>query len=302
MKSHSRLYTLQLAGALLAPPVQAGDGSFGWVYTLDLQPKGTFEFEQRLQLNQNQATGTYQAWYSRTELEYGLTNDIQVSAYINSSKITAQGNYTNCDEGGPNPCTAGFGVNVPNGTNARYSKTRYDGASLEGIWRITNPITSPIGIGLYVEPTLGPTLNSLEGRILLQSNFLNDKLVLAANIAAETTTMKWQNANGEGPSLESELDVLLGASYKFAPHWSAGVEAKQHNGYTGAHMNQATQHAWFAGPTVGYSEKHWWVNASYRRQLNGAVCSNGGQVDCSNGYAWEEFTKNEYLVKFGIPF
>jgi len=49
----------------------AGEGAFGWIYTLDLQPKGTLEFEQRLQRNRQQATGTYDVTLSRTELEYG---------------------------------------------------------------------------------------------------------------------------------------------------------------------------------------------------------------------------------------
>jgi hypothetical protein len=57
----------------------AGDGLFGWIYTLDLQPKGKWEFEQRLQLNKQQAAGTYDSWFSRSEIEYGLTNDLQVA-------------------------------------------------------------------------------------------------------------------------------------------------------------------------------------------------------------------------------
>ena len=47
---------------LVALPAQAGEGTFGWVYTLDLQPKGTLEFEQRLHINQGQARGTYDLW------------------------------------------------------------------------------------------------------------------------------------------------------------------------------------------------------------------------------------------------
>ncbi len=66
--------------ALFSQPVLAGDGLFGWIYTLDLQPKGKWEFEQRLQLNKQQAAGTYDSWFSRSEIEYGLTNDLQVAA------------------------------------------------------------------------------------------------------------------------------------------------------------------------------------------------------------------------------
>ena len=72
-------FTLFLAAALHFSFANAGEGVFGWIYTLDLQPKGTLEFEQRLQLNQQQAAGKYDAWTARTELEYGLTNDLQIA-------------------------------------------------------------------------------------------------------------------------------------------------------------------------------------------------------------------------------
>lgn len=289
---------------LTAPHASAGEGAFGWVYTLDLQPKGEWEFEQRVQLNQNQASGTYQAWYSRTELEYGLTNDIQLAAYVNASKISAQGNYRTCalaDDATACPYTAGFGVNAPPNGNP-FSRTKYDGVSLEGIWRITNPVTSPIGIGLYIEPTFGPTTDSIEGRILLQSNFLDDKLVLAANLVAESAYMGWLSPQYGGPILESEIDALFGVSYRFAPKWTGGLEARQHNDFMGQRFNTPTQHAWFVGPNLHYADKDWWVTMAYRRQLNGSVCLNGGQVECSNGYAWDNHTMNEYLLKVGIPF
>ena len=74
--------------ALISQPAVAGDGLFGWIYTLDLQPKGKWEFEQRLQLNKQQAAGTYDSWFSRSEIEYGLTNDLQVAAYLTPITLT----------------------------------------------------------------------------------------------------------------------------------------------------------------------------------------------------------------------
>lgn len=288
---------------LTAPHASAGEGTFGWIYTLDLQPKGEWEFEQRLQLNQNQAAGTYQLWGSRTELAYGLTNDIQVAGYINASRVVAKGNYNTCGlvEGGTDSCpyTAGYMVNNGATNNSPYSKTRYDGASLELLWRITNPVTSPIGIGLYIEPTFGPVKSELEGRLLLQSNFLDDKLVVAGNIVAATENQKWNTA--DGPYLETMLDFLLGVSYRFAPKWTGGIEARQHNDFLGARYNQQTQTAWFLGPNLHYAEKDWWATVAYRRQLGGS-CMNGGQVECSNGYVWDSHTTNEFIAKIGIPF
>ena len=45
------LFAIFLATALHFSFANAGEGAFGWIYTLDLQPKGKLEFEQRLQLN-----------------------------------------------------------------------------------------------------------------------------------------------------------------------------------------------------------------------------------------------------------
>jgi len=59
-------FSFILATALHLSFAHAGEGVFGWIYTLDLQPKGKLEFEQRLQLNQQQAAGTYQAWTARS--------------------------------------------------------------------------------------------------------------------------------------------------------------------------------------------------------------------------------------------
>ena len=50
----------------------AGEGLFGWIYTLDLQPKGKYEFEQRAQLNHKQK-GDYDNLKLRTEIEWAVS-------------------------------------------------------------------------------------------------------------------------------------------------------------------------------------------------------------------------------------
>ena len=148
-----RCAALVVSSALMltAPLASAGEGTFGWVYTLDLQPKGELEFEQRVQLNQNQAAGTYQLWQSRTELEYGVTDNFQLAGYVNSSRVNAKGNNTACTgEEVSCPFTGGYLVNNNEGNNSPYSRGRYDGVSLEAIYRLTNPVTSPLGVGLYL--------------------------------------------------------------------------------------------------------------------------------------------------------
>ena len=75
------LATLAAAASLvLTVPAQAGEGLFGFVYTLDLQPKGKFELEQRVDVTHRQAVGTYDLGQYRTEIEYGVSNDLQLGA------------------------------------------------------------------------------------------------------------------------------------------------------------------------------------------------------------------------------
>ena len=172
------LFAIFLVTALHFSFANAGEDAFGWIYTLDLQPKGKFEFEQRLQLNKQQAAGTYDAWTARTELEYGLTNNLQIAGYINSYYTNANQNYTNPEACGDSAsCTGGYGVPSSHDPATPYRKSGIEGGSLEAIYRITNPVTSPVGVGLYLEPTIGRSKNEIAARLLLQSNFIDDKLI-----------------------------------------------------------------------------------------------------------------------------
>ena len=38
--------------------------------------------------------------------------------------------------------------------------------SAEAIWRILNKLTSPVGVGLYIEPTVGKLQDSLEAKLI----------------------------------------------------------------------------------------------------------------------------------------
>lgn len=278
----------------------AGEGAFGWVYSLDLQPKGTMEFEQKFDVTHGQAVGDYSFGLFRSELEYGVTNDFQVAGYINAATIRAHDNYLDPDvcAGASIPCTAGFGVPTPHNNNRRYSLTEIDGGSVEAIWRITNPVTSPVGVGLYIEPTWGRLENELELRALFQSNFLDDRLVLVANLLYEMEKEKYAQ---DGVILNSMGDLLYGASYRFAPGWSGGIEGRYHTDHDGYWFNTKTQSARFVGPNLHYAAEKWWVTAAWRHQIGG-TCFNDGTADCSVGHVWDNHGRNEYAVKIGYQF
>ena len=277
----------------------AGEGYFGWVYGLDLQPEGKWEFEQRLQLTRGQASGTYDLWQGRTEIEYGFSNDFQLAGYLNTYSINASKNYTNeeyCDQGLV-PCTGGYGVPGSASSGDGYSKTAIDGVSLEGIWRITNPVTSPIGVGLYLEPTIGNLKNALETRLILQSNFLDDRLQVVGNLVYEVEKLKFD----EEPIEETVLDVVAGFTFRVIPNLNIGMEYRFHNDYDGYSFANQTQRAHFIGPNIHYASKDWWITAAMRTQIGGE-CWEPGTAECSGGNVWDSHGRNEYIVKFGMPF
>jgi hypothetical protein len=283
-----------VGSALLAGAAQAGEGSFGWIYTLDLQPKGTLEFEQRVGLVRQQAGGKYDMWQTRTELEYGVSNDFQIAGYFDTYSVNAAGNSADGTTGGLLvPASAG-----ENGSTNSYRKTR-TGYAVEGIWRLVNPVLSPVGVGLYAEYIDGQVKRELEGRVLLQSNFLDDKLVVASNLVVGSKEMKFDDANR---AAESEIDLLLGATYRFANRWTAGMEYRYHNDFNGYRFATHTQEGHFIGPNVHYATKDWWITAAWRHQLSGGKCMAPNEGECSKGYVWDGHGRNEYIVKVGFPF
>ncbi len=287
---------LALTAAFVPNLVHAGEGSFGWIYTLDLQPKGTLEFEQRIQYNRAQAQNKYDFWQGRSELEYGVSENFQLAGYINYSYVNAYRNYRPNDEF-PHGETAGWGVSYP--SDEKYRKGRLEGGSIEAIYRLTNPVVDPVGVGLYGEVTLGSMKDEVEARLLLQSNYLDDKLVLAANLVGAIEKVKF--VQGEtGP--ESMVDVLFGATYRFANNWTAGLEARFHNDFYGYRYETHTQRAWFFGPNAHYATKDWWVTGAWRWQPTGGKCWAPNNAECSDGRVWDSHTKNEFIVKFGMPF
>ncbi len=280
----------------------AGEGAFGFLYTLDLQPKGTWELEQRFDMTHRQAVGRYEFGQYRTEVEYGVSNDVQLGAYLNVLSIDASRNYLNpemCEN--QVPCTAGFGVPSTAHDTDGYRSTRVDGGSLEVIWRLSNPVTSPVGIGLSIEPTWGRLEDSIEFRILLQSNFLDDRLILAANLLYEPEKEKYDPAGGV--IRNSMGDILYGASYRFASRWSGGFEGRFHTDHDGYRFDRKTQIANFIGPTLHYAAEKFWVTAAWRHQISGR-CFADGTADCTAGYdkVWDNHGHDQFVLKVGYLF
>jgi hypothetical protein len=290
------LRTAPVIAALVANAAIAGEYPFGYVYTTDTHPRGARELEQWLTWRHGQSRGDYDAWLYRTEVEYGVTDNLQAALYLNYSHVNAFRNRP--DD------TTGPGAFVPDAVDpqARYRHTFFESISNEWIWRLLSPYKDPLGLALYIEPTYGPHKRELEGKIILQKNFLEDRLIWAANL---TAAQEKENFHGQWER-EGELELTTGLAYRFAPRWHAGLEYRHHRGYEGSGFSKAKRaySANFLGPTLHYAERSWWITATFLTQLaNARGYTDEAREDIIGGrFYGEHHERHELRIRLGIPF
>lgn len=294
--SLAKLVVIAVAGSLLAARAFAGESPFNYVYSTDTQPRGEREVEQWLTRRHGQSHGDYDLWQGRTEIEYGITDRLQTSLYLNYDHVSALHNR-------PDAMT-GPGAFVPDAVDpdARYRRTFFQSFSSEWIYRVLSPYKDPIGLALYIEPTWGPDERELETKLILQKNFLEDRLVWAANLTAAAEKERF---HGDWER-EGELELTTGVAYQFAPRWHAGVEYRHHRGYEGRGFSSGKR-AYavnFIGPSVHYAARKWWLTATLLTQIANAKAYNDEASENIIGgrFYGEHQERNELRVKVGFEF
>lgn len=274
-------FSLALTAAILAAagtsPALADESPFGTLYTTDTLPAGAAEVEQWATWKSGKPHESYSRLEGRTEYEYGVTSDFQLAGYANY-KWTYQR-----PAGGPSD-----------------SEAEFTSVSAEAIYRLWDPYTHPFGVALYLEPAIGSGLREIEAKLLLQKNFLDDRLVLAANAVLE---QEWEHADADlsaapgSPEAvahwdkETELKFLIGASYRVASNWSAGAEFEVKREYDGLLVwdhAAAAADSYFFGPTLHYAAENYFVTLSTQAQLPWAANLSGEPGETVNGFAHEE--------------
>lgn len=292
--ARSLIALVALAGAL-SQPALAGESPFGWIYTADVAPPGTKEFEQWVDVQTKQTQGSYTNVFLRSELEFGITPKYQTSVYLNSRFINAYRNQMDGTTAGPN-------TDIPDNFDptSRYKMSRVESVSWENIYQVSNPLVDPIGLALYVEPSWGPRNKELEFKLILQKNFLDDRLIWATNFV----TAIENNKRGSSVERATEVDFLTGLSYRFMNNWSAGLEARNHREFTGYGYGVANHSAWFLGPNIHYATKSWWLTAAWRTQMPWASGFQDDQKEVISGgrIYGDEHTRNQFMFKVGVPF
>ena len=241
------------AGALLAPLLAptsalADDSPFSSVYLTEVLPEGGVEFEQWATWKWHKPQERFYRFQGRTEIEYGVTNRFQIAGYLNYSrtKIVPRG---------------------PGAPDGPEDETHFDDVSAEFIYQVMDPYTRPFGFALYFEPSIGDGVRALEFKGLFQKNFMEDRLIFAANINLE---YEWEYDNGAGAwEHGSAVELYLGGSYRVAPGWFLGAEFLTEMGFDGHVLGGATHEetAFYFGPAVHYATQNWWATLAVLPQL-----------------------------------
>ena len=228
---------------VMAGTAKADDQPFVTLYTTDVATAHERELEQWFGWSGGHAHESFNGFTSSSAFEYGITDDLQASLYLNYEWERLRTP--------PGPAETG------------------DNAGLSGelIWRVMNVYFDPFGLAFYVEPGISAKERSFETKILLQKNFFNDKLRNALNVNFEDVWSK--NAIG-GWDKSSALEFRLGSAYNITPEFSLGLEFGNEREFDGLVLGgspTAAANSYFLGPTVQYIGRFATVTFGAQAQL-----------------------------------
>jgi uncharacterized protein DUF6662 len=278
-------------------------------HTTDYLPRGKAEIEQWITDRKGQAHGHFHQVEMRTEFEYGLTDDLQTSLYINYT-------YQNANANSVNHLTEGIDIINTHNPSLPLNAAHFDGFSWETIYRVLSPYKDPLGLAFYVEPEIGPREQSIELRTIVQKNFLDDRLVFAGNLWLEFERERTTNLDtGSGPDWVPQsgakeratmLELDLGVSYRFAPNWAVGLEFRNHNEYGGYSLLHRDQDhtAFFLGPNIHYANERFFATLTILPQLGAIAFTPDQKAQIFRGRIYgDEHTRIDGIrLKIGVVF
>ena len=264
-------------------PAHADENIFAYSYGSETLPKGGNEMYVWVTDRRGKSGGDYNAQDYEFEFEHGFADNFQGSVYL-----TFQSNHIDGLEPDLEDISRDFSWN---------------GAKAALKWSVSSPYKDGLGVALYLEPGFSrysgksgerETKLFLETKLLLQKNFMNDKLVWVGNVTAE---QEFENEEGDEWESELEFELSSGLAYNVAPGWHLGAEGR----YTSAYENFPNEvhrddYAIFFGPTVHYAAKKWWATVSYQPQITGGPSVGSGDRNLA------DYEKREIRLKLGYNF
>jgi hypothetical protein len=227
---------------LTVAAAHAHERIFTYTYEPATPPKGELEYEQHITLRAGRAAAVGQSDFYRMEfreeVEFGVTDNYQVSLYFNQQY-----------EHFRNPATG-----------LRASHFGQTGFSLENLYMVLNPTEHKVGLALYLEPTYDGENFELEEKIILGQRYGNWRWALNLTHATE-----WANNFREK---EGEFETTFGLTRQWSSRWWLGVEFRNHNEIP--EYKEWENTAFYLGPVVCYRRANWFATLTVMPQIYGA--------------------------------
>lgn len=287
-----------LLGVLVSANVYADESLLGKVKGSETMPEGAWEFDQTILYREGKGDGHYEAWNTKTEIEYGVTNRLTAGFSLKGQAID----------------TSGLMVDGYIPGDEKYS-LRASGIEADLKYNFLSPAKDDFGLSGYMaldhnwlDPHSGKDKDttSLEFQLLAQKYFLDGQLVWMGNLGTEATYAKRKKINNlpedfdwpTDPEMEIEFMFGTGLSYRVANNWFVGAEVYYETEFE-TEVGQE-RYSWQVGPSVHYGGQSFWATFSWLPQVAGG----GEQFDSQDDKDLHliEKTKQEFVFKFGVDF
>jgi hypothetical protein len=285
-----------------------------WLYTkgVETRPAKSWEFKLMDISRIDKNSGDYFFNDIRPELEYGITDRLTIGV----SALIFDHHYSNV-EWAPMVDTQG-------GPGGSFDKTQFGGFEIGLKYNLLSPFKDFIGLslGFVYEHRQAYRLdgaeidqNSYVPILYLQKNWLDDTLIWAFRGKMELERRKSPGVLEE----EIAFDLATGLSYRIAPNWFIGIEARWQSDFLSPEIDgnppEGKPSSWdlgnmqlgdqfqqglYVGPSVHYSQKNWWLTVGALWQVWG--WSADGAAASNQGKNWDEHERLHVGFILGFEF
>lgn len=231
----------------------AQDRHFAWSYNSPTLARGGVDIEVWNTYSFGRKDYLYSALAQRIEFEFGVTDKIQTSFYLNSTHETK------------GPAIGSQSTEL----------TRSSEFSFSNAWKFyfLNPSVHPVGLGAYLEYYLAQGEIELEGKLMI------DRFTEKSRYVFNTTFeygMEFEPEAEDGKmetEIETEIKIENALGYMFhpKPNFGLGVEVVNRNAIAESVWEYS---ALYAGPSVFFSRDHFFFIFNFMPQLTNLTGEN----------------------------
>lgn len=216
---------------------------FGRSYLANTLPAKAFEFELWNTARIGKAEGFYYRFQPRMEFEYGITDRLTSSFYMNFNSKQIENTATSSKE---------FG---------------FDGTAIEFRYRLSELGEYVVDPALYFEFTYAGSEFEYESKIILSKRIGN--IITALNVTGEIERDVIANKH------KTSFELTGGIGYDITPSFALGIEFKNHTNFDDIY-GKRTNSALFIGPSINLLTDKFYFTFNFLTQVTGSPVVKSG--------------------------